>query len=100
MLADASHEITRPVICRLAHRSGVAWISAMIYEECRGVLKAFLEEVIKDVVTYCEYANRKTVTPIDVIHALKRHGRNIYGFTKPYSYSHKKQKASAPTENE
>ena len=96
VLADASHGITRPAICRMARRGGVARISAMIYEECRGVLKAFLEEVIRDVVTYCEYAHRKTVTPIDVIYALKRHGRNIYGFTKPYSYSHKKQKASAP----
>ena len=72
MLADASHGITRPAICRLAHRGGVARISALIYEECRGVLKAFLEEVIKDVVTYCNHAKRKTVTPLDVIYALKR----------------------------
>merc|ERR1711981_47394 len=34
----------------------------MIYEETRGVLKSFLESVIRDAVTYTEHAKRKTVT--------------------------------------
>jgi hypothetical protein len=44
----------------------------MIYEETRGVLKTFLEGVIRDAVTYTEHAKRKTVTSLDVVYALKR----------------------------
>ena len=47
----------------------------MIYEETRGVLKSFLEGVIRDAVTYTEHAKRKTVTSLDVVYALKRQGR-------------------------
>ena len=41
----------------------------MIYEETRGVLKSFLESVIRDAVTYTEHAKRKTVTSLDVVYA-------------------------------
>ena len=53
---------------------------AVIYEETRGVLKTFLEGVIRDAVTYTEHAKRKTVTSLDVVYALKRQGRTLYGF--------------------
>merc|ERR1719231_39572 len=72
--------ITKPAIRRLARRGGVKRISAMIYDEVRGVLKAFLESVVRDAVTYTEHAQRKTVTAMDVVYALKRQGRTIYGF--------------------
>jgi len=52
----------------------------MIYEEVRVVLKQFLEDVLRDTVTYTEHARRKTVTTMDVIYGLKRHGRTLYGF--------------------
>ena len=77
-------------------------ISGLIYEETRGVLKIFLEnvrllfirlwqlsfltrslpflQVIRDSVTYTEHAKRKTVTALDVVYALKRSGRTLYGF--------------------
>ena len=55
-------------------------ISGLIYEETRGVLKVFLEGIIKDSVTYTEHARRRTVTALDVIYALKRQGRTLYGF--------------------
>ncbi|XP_004413721.1 PREDICTED: histone H4-like, partial [Odobenus rosmarus divergens] len=41
-----------PAIRRLARRGGVKRISGLIYEETRGVLKVFLENVIRDAVTY------------------------------------------------
>jgi hypothetical protein len=50
-------------------------MSTVIYEETRGVLKTFLEGVIRDAVTYTEHAKRKTVTSLDVVYALKRQGR-------------------------
>ena len=72
--------ITKPAIRRLARRGGVKRISNLIYEETRGVLKSFLESVIRDAVTYTERAKRKTVTSLDVVYALKRQGRTLYGF--------------------
>jgi len=72
--------ITKPAIRRLARRGGVKRISGLIYEETRGVLKVFLEGVIRDAVTYTEHAKRKTVTSLDVVYALKRQVRYyMYG---------------------
>ena len=44
------------------------------------LFKVFLENVIRDAVTYTEHAKRKTVTAMDVVYALKRQGRTLYGF--------------------
>ena len=68
---------TKPAIRRLARRGGVKRISGLIYEETRGVLKVFLENVIRDAVTYTEHARRKTVTALDVVYALKRQGKTL-----------------------
>jgi histone H4 len=80
ILRDNIQGITKPAIRRLARRGGVKRISGLIYEETRGVLKTFLENVIRDAVTYTEHAKRKTVTSLDVVYALKRQGRTLYGF--------------------
>jgi histone H3/H4 len=80
VLRDNIQGITKPAIRRLARRGGVKRISGLIYEETRGVLKVFLENVIRDAVTYTEHAKRKTVTALDVVYALKRQGRTLYGF--------------------
>ncbi|KNB41674.1 histone H4 [Blastocystis sp. subtype 4] len=53
--------ITKPAIRRLAHRG----------DETRSVLWAFLDGMVRDAVTYCEHAKRKTVTAMDVVYALK-----------------------------
>ncbi|RMZ55557.1 hypothetical protein APUTEX25_000140 [Auxenochlorella protothecoides] len=71
VLRDNIQGITKPAIRRLARRGGVKRISGLIYEETRGVLKVFLENVP---------ARRKTVTAFDVVYALKRQGRTLYGF--------------------
>lgn len=80
VLRDNIQGITKPAIRRLARRGGVKRISGLIYEETRGVLKVFLENIIRDAVTYTEHAKRKTVTAMDVVYALKRQGRTLYGF--------------------
>jgi histone H4 len=80
VLRDNIQGITKPAIRRLARRGGVKRISGLIYEETRGVLKVFLENVIRDSVTYTEHARRKTVTAMDVVYALKRQGKTLYGF--------------------
>lgn len=43
--SDICIGITKPAIRRLARRGGVKRISGLIYEETRGVLKIFLENV-------------------------------------------------------
>ena len=83
VLRDSIQGITKPAIKRLARRGGVKRISGLVYEETRGVLKIFLETVIRDAVTYTEHARRKTVTAMDVVFALKRQGRSLYGFDEP-----------------
>ncbi|KAG5677020.1 hypothetical protein PVAND_006807 [Polypedilum vanderplanki] len=62
VLRDKIQGITKPAIRRLARRG------------------VFLENVIRDAVTYTEHAKRKTVTAMDVVYALKRQGRTLYGF--------------------
>ena len=72
--------VTKPAIRRLARRGGVKRISNLVYDETRGCLKFFLQNVINDAVTYTEHARRKTVTTMDVVYALKRQGRTLYGY--------------------
>lgn len=80
VLCDNIRGITKNEIRRLARRGGVKRISGLLCEPIRVALKTFLEMVIKDAVTYTGFARRKTVTAMDVVYALKRHGRILYGF--------------------
>jgi len=79
-LRDTIQGITKPAIRRLARRGGVKRLSGTIYEETRDALKIFLEDVIRDAVAYTEHARRRTVSTLDVVYALKRSGRTLYGF--------------------
>jgi histone H4 len=80
VLRDSIQGISKPAIRRLARRGGVKRISGLIYEATRSVLKGFLENVVRDAVTYTEHCRRKTVNAMDVVYALKRQGRTLYGF--------------------
>ncbi|KAH9306036.1 hypothetical protein KI387_010440 [Taxus chinensis] len=70
VMRDNIQGITKPVVCHLARRRGVKRISSLIYEETRGVLKIFLENVIRDAITYAEHDHRKIVTAMDVVYGL------------------------------
>ena len=50
VLQNSIHAISKAAFCRLARRGGVERISGNVFEESRGVLKVFLEEVIKDAI--------------------------------------------------
>ncbi|XP_063442209.1 uncharacterized protein LOC134722518 [Mytilus trossulus] len=97
VLRDNIQGITKPAIRRLARRGGVKRISGLIYEETRGVLKVFLENVIRDAVTYTEHAKRKTVTAMDVVYALKRQGRTFKSSTELIIMARTKQTARKST---
>jgi histone H2B len=54
-------------------------ISGLCFEETKGVLKLWLERIIKDTVTFTEHARRRTVSLEDVMAALQRNGHSLYG---------------------
>ncbi|KAI7788391.1 hypothetical protein LA080_010724 [Diaporthe eres] len=84
---------------RLARRGGVKRISAAIYNDVRAALMDRLRLILRDCVTYVDYRRAKTVTVYDVIHALKRIGRPVYGFD-PETYKPVKVKARQAPAND
>ena len=76
---DEIQHITKSDIRRLARRGGVKRLSGLCYGEAKDALKLFHYNVIEHTVTYCEYSRRKTITAMDVVHGLKRHGKPLYG---------------------
>ncbi len=44
------------------------------------MLKKFLENIIRDAVVYTTHAKRRTVSVADIVYALKRQGKTVYGF--------------------
>ncbi|CZS99927.1 hypothetical protein WAI453_003477 [Rhynchosporium graminicola] len=93
VVKDTILGVTKGDIRRLARRGGVKRISAGIYDEVRTQLKARLTLILRDAVTILDYSNRKTITVMDVVFALKRLGRPIYGFdTDSYDAGHKVKK--------
>lgn len=72
--------LTKPALKRLCRRGGVKRISGGVLAETQKVVKTFLENVLHDAVTYCEHARRKTIMTMDILMALKRNGRTLFGF--------------------
>jgi len=54
--------ITKPAIRRLARRGGVKRISGLIYEETRGVLKIFLENVRSSALRLVVFSDNRSST--------------------------------------
>ncbi|KAL1587529.1 hypothetical protein WHR41_03905 [Cladosporium halotolerans] len=83
VLRDNIQGITKPDIRRLARRGGVKRISSSIYAEIRLNLRRFLESVMGDVCAIVDMKKRKTITTVDVVYALHRKGKTLYGFGTP-----------------
>jgi histone H4 len=80
VLRDNIQGITKPAIRRLAHAGGVPRLSALVYEETRDVLKVYLENLIRDAVTYMEHGRRNTLSSEDFKMAYEKvTGRKFYG---------------------
>merc|ERR1712107_202420 len=79
-IQEVMRGLTRPALRRLARRGGVKWISAGIYFEARTAMHSWLSAVLRDVDVYFNFGKRSTVRPTDVVQALKRQGRSIYGY--------------------
>ena len=80
VLRENVRAVTKGSIRRLARRGGVKRISAELYEEVRKTLKSFVEGVVRDATAYTEHARRKTVTAGDVVNALRKRGKILYGY--------------------
>eukprot|EP01064_Diplonema_japonicum_P036145 TRINITY_DN8035_c0_g2_i1.p1 TRINITY_DN8035_c0_g2~~TRINITY_DN8035_c0_g2_i1.p1 ORF type:complete len:216 (+),score=64.37 TRINITY_DN8035_c0_g2_i1:216-863(+) len=70
--------ITKGSIRRLARRGGCKRISKEAFNEARGILTSFVNEVITDTSTLMELTGRKTVRAEDVLFALRKQGRTLY----------------------
>lgn len=72
--------ITKPAIRRLARRGGVKRLGGLIYDSTRESLRVMLVDTLRQAVNYTSYAQRKTVTAMDIVYALKKKGMQLYGF--------------------
>jgi histone H4 len=59
VLRDNIQGITKPALSLLARRAGCLLLSELCYEELRGILKVFLEKVLKASITNAEHARRR-----------------------------------------
>lgn len=79
-IKDNLQGITNSALKRLARRGGVKRISIYVYNEARIILREYLREMIKISVLYTEHSKKKTISSLDVIHALRKKGKKLYGY--------------------
>ena len=72
--------ITNGAIRRLARRGGVKRISFATHEHVRHYVDEFLQQVVRDTLTFTAHSKRRTITAMDVVYALKKNGRVLYGY--------------------
>ncbi len=70
-----------PSLRRLARRAGVKRIAQPTYQSVREALNAWLRKIVADTACLVENRRRFTVTLPDVLYALKRNGRTLYGWS-------------------
>jgi histone H4 len=72
--------VTNGAIRRLARRGGVQRISSSSNSHVRDYIDDFLNRVVRDSLSYCEHRRAMTITAMDVVYALKKNGRTLYGY--------------------
>lgn len=77
ILRDNIRGITQPALRRILETAGVKRVQTLCYEELRSVLKWKLENIVRQYVTFTEYARRKTVTVEDVKASLDVEGIHL-----------------------
>lgn len=66
ILRDNIQGITKPFIRRINLVAGGNSLSGLVYEETRGILKVFLEDVLRATITVTDHMRRRTVQSQDV----------------------------------
>jgi len=79
ILRDQNKGLTKKDFRRLLRRGGVAFESDLIFEELRGILKVFLQNLVSAAVVTCEHRRSKILTVGDVLES-KPLGKTMLGF--------------------
>jgi histone H4 len=84
-MKDADKELKNGVITngalrRMARRGGVRRMSVESHDQVREYIDDFLNKVVRDSLTYTEHRKGQTITAMDVVYALKKNGRVLYGY--------------------
>lgn len=72
--------IRKTGIRRLAMRAGIKRLGDAVCNDAVIVLRSFMSNIIRDAIAHTDLAERKTVSSRDVIAALNRTNRRLYGF--------------------
>ena len=80
VLKSNASSVSQGSIRRLARRGGVKRIAGPVYGEIRSCIRSFTDGVVRDATAYTEHAKRRTVSVQDIVAALRKRGRAIYGF--------------------
>jgi len=70
-----------PALRRLARRAGVKRVALPTWDKARAALACFLRTIVGDACVLADHRRRHTVTLPDVMFALKRNGRTLYGWS-------------------
>lgn len=57
----------------MCKKVGIQNVNSLIYEEVRGILKVFLEELLEKILTVTQFYKRKTVSVNDVYLVMEKH---------------------------
>ena len=79
-LSKATKVFTSSAMRRVARRGGVKRLARLTYDEVRGVVHDFVKKLVSDAIAYTQHRRAGTVVAMDVINALKRQGRQLYGY--------------------
>lgn len=63
----------KPRIKNMCTKVGIKNVNSLIYEEIRGILKVFLEELLEKILTVTRFYKRKTVSVNDVYLVMEKH---------------------------
>lgn len=80
MPSEVVYQVTKGALRRLARRGGVKRIADNSYNPAREFIDSMLVKVTRDSIVYAEAARRKTITAMDVVYALKKNGKTLYGY--------------------
>ncbi|KAJ7176223.1 histone H4 [Mycena crocata] len=72
--------VTKPALRRLARRGGVKRALNPMYPDVRSAVKRYLEGLVRDTVLHTESRWSSTVSSADVVHAMRRSGKSLYGY--------------------
>ena len=86
---------TKSSVRRMARRGGVKRIAMSVYDEARSVMHSFVRGLVRDALAYTEFGKRTTVSAMDVIHALKKRGKQLYGYDSVIVAKKKPSKVTA-----